>query len=61
MLPKRPRRTRGRGRRVRNMPDARMHRITCLDCQRVFYRVIVTDMPVYCRGCGSEAVLWYPA
>jgi len=41
------------------MPN-RMHRVECLDCGKVAFRVIPIDIPVYCGQCGSAALMWRP-
>jgi len=38
-----------------------MHRVECLDCREVYFRVIPIDISVYCRKCGSAALMWKPA
>ena len=43
------------------MPKATMHRVECLDCKKVRFQIIKTDIPVVCRECGSDGVMWYPA
>ena len=42
------------------MPKATMHRVECLDCGKVAIRLIPEDIPVYCLGCGSAALMWMP-
>lgn len=37
-----------------------MHRVECLDCGKVAFRVIPIDIPVYCHKCGSAALMWRP-
>ena len=39
---------------------SRMHRVECLDCGKVAIRLIPIDIPVYCLGCGSAALMWMP-
>jgi DNA-directed RNA polymerase subunit RPC12/RpoP len=39
---------------------SRMHRVECLDCGKVAFRLIPEDIPVYCRECGSAALMWRP-
>ena len=40
----------------------KMHRVECLevDCREVYFRVIPIDIPIYCRACGSAALMWRP-
>jgi len=40
---------------------SKMHRVQCLDCHLVAFRLIPIDVPVYCRHCGSAALMWRPA
>ena len=30
----------------------------CLDCGAVASRIVKTDIPVHCRGCGSANLSW---
>jgi hypothetical protein len=39
---------------------ARLHRVECLDCGLIAIRMIYMDVPVYCRRCRSEALMWTP-
>ena len=50
----------GHGKQGIGMDKPKMFFITCMDCKRKYHAVIPVDLPVFCRFCKSEYLMWKP-